>query len=209
MTKHNLSLQNLYNRLLLIFLLTFAVILCLLYYYHQRKLSHAIPANTAAFGININKNASHSQHKNLPIRLIIPGIQVNAAIEQVGITPEGAMAVPRNINNVGWYNPGPRPGERGGAVIAGHYDGENGAKGVFQNLHLLKIADKIYIEDSDGKMTLFIVKESRLYNPDADASTVFGQSDGSHLNLITCEGTWDQAQKSYSKRLVVFADAVR
>jgi hypothetical protein len=33
-----------------------------------------------------------------------------------------------------------------------------------------------------------------------------GSNDKAHLNLITCDGVWDVTKKSYSKRLVVFAD---
>lgn len=51
--------------------------------------------------------------------------------------------------------------------------------------------------------------ESRTYNP-GHADEVFHQGDdGSHLNLITCDGVWDGVEKSYSKRLVIFADIVR
>lgn len=58
-------------------------------------------------------------------------------------------------------------------------------------------------------ITSFIIFESREYNPEADAPEVFGLSDGkSRLNLITCEGTWDEESQNYSKRLVVFAEKV-
>jgi sortase A len=144
--------------------------------------------------------------KAIPQRITIPAIGVNALIQHVGLTPQGAMEVPSNTTDTGWYKLGPQPGELGSAVIDGHYDGKDGTKGVFEKLHLLKTGDKIYIKDSKGKTKLFIVRESRRYNPEADASAVFNQSNGTYLNLITCEGNWDDAQKSYSKRLVVFAD---
>ncbi|MFZ2299818.1 MAG: class F sortase [Candidatus Moraniibacteriota bacterium] len=52
-----------------------------------------------------------------------------------------------------------------------------------------------------------MVRESRSFDPDADALDVFSSDDGkAHLNLITCEGVWDKASKRYSKRLVVFTD---
>ena len=34
------------------------------------------------------------------------------------------------------------------------------------------------------------------------------RNDGNHLNLITCDGEWNEDQKTFSKRLVVFSDAV-
>jgi hypothetical protein len=40
---------------------------------------------------------------------------------------------------------------------------------------------------------------------DVPRDLVFGRSDMARLNLITCNGTWDQASKSYDKRVVVYA----
>lgn len=143
-----------------------------------------------------------------PIRLKIPKINVDAAIESIGLTPQGAMGTPKGGINVAWFNLGPRPGDNGSAVIAGHFGlWKNGKGSVFDNLYKLKKGDKLYIKDEKGTMITFVVRESRRYNPNADASDVFGSSDGkAHLNLVTCEGTWDKIRKTYSNRLIVFAD---
>lgn len=141
------------------------------------------------------------------LRLMIPSINVNAHIQHVGITQKGEMDVPSNIVDVGWYEFGTRPGEKGSAVIAGHFDGRNGEIGVFANLHKLQKGDKLYIEDEKGKSIAFMVQKITTYNP-GYADIVFNQNDSAHLNLITCGGIWDETEKSYSKRLVVFADIV-
>ncbi len=143
-----------------------------------------------------------------PVRLKIPSINVDAAIEYVGLTSKRAMEVPINSVDVGWYKLGPRPGEKGSAVIDGHFDGENGEASVFTNLYKLKQGDKLYIEDNKGITFTFVVQESRTYDS-GYSSDVFSRSDGTHLNLITCDGVWDGIKKSYSKRLVVFADIIR
>ena len=63
--------------------------------------------------------------------------------------------------------------------------------------------------DDKGTLTSFVVRESRKYNVAADATAVFISNDGkAHLNLITCNGAWDARAKTYTKRLVVFADKV-
>ncbi len=143
----------------------------------------------------------------LPIRLKIPKIKVDAAVEYVGRTPEGAMDVPKNQENVAWFELGQRPGENGTAAIAGHYGRKNNRASAFDTLYKLRKGDKIYVEDDKGEVITFVVRESRRYDPDADASDVFGSNDGrSHLNLITCEGAWDEASQSYSHRLVIFTD---
>lgn len=141
----------------------------------------------------------------LPVRLTIPAINVSAAIQYLGVTPNGIMDVPTNSTDAGWFKLGPRPGEKGSAVIDGHFDGPNGVPGVFTNLHKLKPGDKMTIEDDNGTKMTFIVRESRNYNP-GYAEEVFSRNDTAHLNLITCYGSWDSTKNSYSKRLVVFAD---
>ncbi len=144
---------------------------------------------------------------SLPVQLLIPSININTTIQQVGVSPEGVMEVPSNNLEVGWFNIGPRPGKKGSAVISGHFDGQNGEAGVFANLYKLKKGDKVSIQDNDGVTTSFVVRESRTYDP-GYAEEVFSTNDGIHLNLITCDGTWDAGQKRYSKRLVVFTDLI-
>jgi LPXTG-site transpeptidase (sortase) family protein len=143
----------------------------------------------------------------LPMRLKIPRIKVDSAIEGVGIVPDGAMDVAKDPAKVAWLDLGPRPGENGSAVIAGHYGLKDGKASVFDNLYKLRQGDKLYIEDDKGLIISFVVSESRRYDPGADASGVFNSNDGnSHLNLVTCQGVWDESAKSYSERLVVFTD---
>ena len=146
----------------------------------------------------------------LPVRLKIPGINVDSAVESVGLTPQRTMEMPKDPNNVAWFNLGTRPGEIGSSVITGHYGiWKNGKGSVFDNLHKLRVGDKLYIEDDTGTIISFVVLESRSFDPKADASTVFSSDDGkAHLNLITCEGAWNESKKSYSERLVVFTDIV-
>jgi LPXTG-site transpeptidase (sortase) family protein len=143
----------------------------------------------------------------LPIRLKIPAINVDSTVEYVGLTSNGEMGAPKDQNAVAWFKLGIRPGDKGSAVIAGHYGIKNGKASVFDDLYKLHKGDKLYIEDDKGASISFVVHEIRRYDPKADASGVFASSDGkAHLNLITCEGVWDEVSKSYPARLVVFTD---
>ncbi len=143
----------------------------------------------------------------LPTLLKIPSINVDAPVEYVGLTQDGAMDVPKDTVNVGWFNLGLRPGENGSAVIAGHFGTINNIPHVFDNLHKLHKDDKIYIEDEKGRDIIFVVREIQRYGKDEDSSSIFSSSDGkAHLNLITCAGVWNKAEKTFSERLVVFTD---
>lgn len=143
-----------------------------------------------------------------PVRLVIPAINVNSEIQYVGVSSKGEMEVPSNAFDAGWFKLGPKPGENGSSVIAGHFNGINGEAGVFYNLYKLKAGDRLYIKDDKGISITFIVKGSHTYDP-GYANDVFSPSDSAHLNLITCDGLWNGVKKSYSKRLVVFTDAIQ
>jgi len=144
----------------------------------------------------------------IPARLKIPKIKVDIALEQVGLTSQGAVDVPKGHSNGAWFNLGPRPGNIGSAVIVGHYGyWKNGTPTVFNNLSKLRKGDKLYIKDEKGIMITFVVRELRTYSPSDNTPEVFESNDGqAHLNLVTCGGVWNNVSKNYSKRLVVFTD---
>ena len=147
--------------------------------------------------------------ENIPLleNLKIPIIGVDATVESVGLTSAGAVDVPKGPSDAAWFDLGPRPGEIGSAVFVGHSGWKNGIPAVFDNLYKLNKGDKLYIESDKGVSTEFVVREIRTYGENDDASSVFISNDNkAHLNLITCEGIWNKAKKSYSNRLVVFAD---
>ena len=143
------------------------------------------------------------------MRLVIAGIGVDTTIKPVELTTSGDMAIDDSIDSVAWYRLGPEPGEPGNAVIAGHYGWRDGQAAVFNELHTLKAGDRVVVYDEASTMTTFVVRELREYSPDADATEVFRSTDGkAHLNLITCIGSWNRSQQTYTKRLVVFTDIV-
>ena len=143
-----------------------------------------------------------------PRRLRIPNLGINAAIEQVGLDSKGRMDVPRNIWNVAWYKPGYKPGERGNAVIDGHLDGPY-SPAVFWNLSKLVPGNRIYVQDDKGQEKVFEVFDVQVYPYDqAPLDRIFGASNDAQLNLITCNGTFDQKSANYDKRFVAYARLV-
>ena len=154
-----------------------------------------------------NSTTTTSAPIGIPVGLIIPAININTTIAPVGVTADGAMGVPVGPTSTTWFDLGARPGQIGSAVIAGHEGWKDGIFAIFDDLNKLQPGDKIYVVDDQGAMRTFIVQSLGIFGQDDSAITVFNSSDGlAHLNLITCEGTWNAAEKSYSNRLVVFAD---
>jgi LPXTG-site transpeptidase (sortase) family protein len=142
-----------------------------------------------------------------PVTLSIPAIHVQAAVEQVGLDKDNAMATPTKWEDVGWYMLGPKPGEPGNAVMAGHLDSKTDMA-VFWHLKDLKPGDTVTVTDDKGKERVFRVRELKEYKEDkAPIEEIFGNVSGTHLNLITCGGTWNKDAHQYDTRLVVFTDA--
>lgn len=145
----------------------------------------------------------------IPVRVKIPTIKVDAAIVPVGLTSAGAMDVPGKLSEAGWYKLGPRPGQQGSAVLAGHRSHRASVPAIFDNLRKVSPGDRLYVNDDRGNTISFVVREIKTYDKGCGAGEVFNRRDGRHLNLVTCDGRWIEAQKTFDRRLVVFADAVQ
>jgi hypothetical protein len=143
----------------------------------------------------------------IPVRLVIPAIEINASVESVGIRSDSDLATPTQHpwEDVGWYNLGPFPGERGSAVIDGHLDRPGGYPAVFWRLRDIQIGDDVQVIGSAGKALHFRVTRIAYYPPDqAPLQDIFGNLGGKYLNLITCAGDWIPGLHQTTLRLVVY-----
>lgn len=142
----------------------------------------------------------------LPVRLLIPTLDIDAAIERVSTDTEGNMATPSDPWNTAWFAPGNRPGQPGNAAIAGHVDYRNVGPVVFWDLRTLAPGAEILVVTEDGLTLRFVVHDSAYFRPEsAPLARIFGPSADVNLNVITCGGTFNPATRQYDQRLVVFA----
>ena len=142
-----------------------------------------------------------------PTQLKVDKIGVSAVIQPVGLNADGDMDIDENPVEAAWYKLGPKPGQEGSAVIAGHYGWKKNVPSVFNDLHTLVAGDEILTVGEDGKVLTFVVTRLATYAPNQDATDVFMSDDGkAHLNLVTCQGSWNNSVRTYSERLVVFTD---
>ncbi len=139
--------------------------------------------------------------------LKIPKIGVDATILDMGVTPDGAMAVPNNTIDVGWFSFGTRPGEIGSAVIGAH-NRLHSKPGIFARLGELKKGDIVSVVDVHGVSISFVVRDIHTYDAQDTNTGIFESASGVHLNLITCTGAWDSKTKTHTKRLVIFTDMI-
>ncbi len=140
-----------------------------------------------------------------PNQLIIPALDIVAHVESVGAYRTGRMRSPSNFFNVAWYQEGPRPGEAGNAVIAGHLDNALGLSGVFKDLDKLLPGDDVYVATLSGEEQHFkVVRIAEYHYTEVPINELFGTQEGINLNLVTCAGIWIKREKTYDRRLVVY-----
>lgn len=175
------------------------------------SLMGGLPATSKTSPLPSETPSSNVQGVNVsnPQTLNIQKIKVSAAVESVGQDSERRMDVPKDADNVAWYNLGVRPGERGNAVLAGHFDRVDGSPAVFYNLNSLNIGDEIEVVDASNNRFKYKVTDKKTYPTERfPLQEVFGETDRYRLNLITCEGTFNQSAQSYSHRTVIYSELV-
>jgi hypothetical protein len=167
--------------------------------------SHSWAAIDHAEGMSTPARASRVVYAR-PVRLVVPKMGLDVAIQVVGLTAGHTIAAPSGPDTVGWFSLGPRPGNEGSAVIDGHSGYADGRAAAFDDLPELGRGDVLFIEDAKGRRAMFIVRRTKVYSFDADPAEVFAPTSGRRLNLITCTGSWDVAAGTHAQRLVVFAE---
>jgi LPXTG-site transpeptidase (sortase) family protein len=200
------------SQILIVFILVPVISLCatflLLYTFAPSAVTP--PEMTYSEAKNPPSSVPDTPTVSRPQQLTIRSIDVSAAIKPAGLTSAGDMDINDNPNELAWYKFGPKPGEAGSAVIAGHYGWKNGKPAVFNELNKLVKGDEMTVKDEVGRTMVFAVTRTAAYDPNQDATDVFKSNDGTaRLNVITCQGTWSNSEQTYSKRLVIFTEFIR
>lgn len=163
----------------------------------------------------------------VPLKLQIPSLKVDAPVLGVGINPDNVMDTPRGPigdavwHTAFWYRGSGIPGESGTATFAGHVNDPLGRFEIFADLEDLKSGDLIIIHYITQNIDIYFkVDEVRTYSlqessDPAVLSRIYGAGpvagtgpkpalDGlSHLTLITCAGSIVDGQ--FDHHTVVFA----
>lgn len=139
--------------------------------------------------------------------MVIPSIEVDASIIDLGLTSDGALETPTDFDLAGWWAGGTVADEAGPTVIVGHVDDYNGPA-VFYRLQELEAGDEIIVIDDLGREQPFTVVDKALYDKTSfPTERVYGTSTTPTLRLITCGGEFDRSERSYESNWVVYAIA--
>jgi sortase (surface protein transpeptidase) len=141
-----------------------------------------------------------------PVSIEIPAVGVDAPVVPVGLLADQTMEVPA-VDQAGWYEPGPRPGEAGPAVIVGHVDSRRGPA-VFFRLQELRPGDRIVVGLDGGAARSFLVERvERQPKEDLPVGRIWNRTDRPVLRLITCGGGFDRGTGHYRDNVIVYATA--
>ncbi|UUU30352.1 class F sortase [Streptomyces sp. CA-210063] len=144
--------------------------------------------------------------RSVPVRLLIPAIEVDTPVIRLGLAPDGTVEVPPVTahDRAGWYEHSPTPGGTGPSVILGHVTVGRYGDGVFRRLARLRRGDRIEARLENGTTPEFTVDSVRtVAKADFPADEVYGNVDRPALRLITCGGP--RSGDEYRDNVIVFA----
>ena len=147
-----------------------------------------------------------------PARLVIPKIDVDAALESKTVDTDGVMPMPSGpevvaVYDMSTYHPGEdrRVGFGGNAILSGHVDYIRYGPAVFWDLSELKPGDEVEVRLDDGTVYHYAVVWNEKW-PEGDIpwDRVFEMNGRDTVTLLTCAGSWDG--QNYSDRRAVRAE---
>jgi hypothetical protein len=155
----------------------------------------------------------------VPVRLSIPSIDVDAAVESRGTVryenaftgqPVTGFGVPESMATTSWWSDGPQPGSGQMAVVLGHQNAAGPA--VFNRLEELRPGDRMTLTDADGAVLTLEVLGEPLTGLDKATSALADALNGhpaeAGLALVTCGGEYDPEAQASEDNTVVFASVV-
>ena len=118
-----------------------------------------ITIGTLESGLNPPQSIKNPSLAGLPRRLIIPSLNIDTAVEHVGLNHNGNLKVPSTYHTVAWYEKGAAPGSMGTAVIVGHKDNGLGLDAVFGKLNKITVGSEIQVLDNNARCHILQIHE--------------------------------------------------
>lgn len=140
-----------------------------------------------------------------PVRLRIPSIAVDAAVGRVGTAADGTVEVPTRWEDIGWFDEGVRPGDKGPAVLLGHVDSKAGPA-VFARLPQVAVGATVEVIGDGGGTTRWRVERIEQHPKEQfPTEAVYLPTLRPELRLVTCGGVFDRSTGHYRDNIVVHA----
>lgn len=146
-----------------------------------------------------------------PEKIEIPSINASGDISTaLGLNPDGSMETPlvEFPELGGYFRFAPLPGLVGPAVVIAHVDG-NHKEGLFFRLKNVKNGDLVKITRTDGSVLTFKIYDTKQVSKSAfPADSVYANTAGPEIRLVTCTGQFDREARSYVDNFIAFGKLV-
>ena len=142
-----------------------------------------------------------------PVALAVPALDVEAPVDPVGVRDDGQMAIPDDVDRVGWYRFGPVPGGEGSAVLAGHVDDREQGLGELAPLREAEVDAEVLVTDAAGDPTRWrVVSREQVDKQALPVDRLFAREGPPRLVLVTCGGEFLPELGGYESNVVVVAE---
>ncbi|MEU3844617.1 class F sortase [Streptomyces sp. NPDC028635] len=145
-----------------------------------------------------------------PVRVRIPAAGVDTSpVLELGLAADGTVQVPSvaQADRIGWYREGVTPGQRGPAVLIGHFDTVKGPA-VLKDVARVRPGDTITVDRADGSTAVFAVRSlQQVDKRHFPTQRVYGDTTRPELRVITCGG--DLRAGHRPDNIILYADLVR
>jgi hypothetical protein len=141
-----------------------------------------------------------------PVRVVVGGSPIDMPVVPVGIEDNGAMVLPDNHVELGWYRYGPAPGApEGAAVVAGHVDTLTEVTPMAR-LKDVPPGTEVTVERADGSVLRYRTEVVELvHKRSLEDADLFRRTGGPVLHLVTCGGEWLEEIGDYEDNVVLRA----
>jgi Sortase domain len=142
-----------------------------------------------------------------PTRVRVASRGIDARVYSVDIdTRSGALAIPKDIDRVGWWRDGAAPGSANGAILlAGHIDSAKQGAGAFYSMKNARRGDTVSVTSDDGKVRNYRITTMLRVRKAALPASIYSRTGRRRLVLVTCGGPFNTANGHYRDNLIVTA----
>ncbi|MET4079656.1 LPXTG-site transpeptidase (sortase) family protein [Janibacter sp. UYMM211] len=141
-----------------------------------------------------------------PTSVSVPELDATLPVRPVGVDTTGAMSIPEDPRQAGWYKFGSAPGQDGATVITAHVDTKELGPGPLARLDTLSKGDAVTVRTSAGTTTYRVREVVLARKTELDLDALFRRSGRPALHLVTCGGAFDPKTGHYEDNVVAIAD---
>ncbi|WP_154579574.1 MULTISPECIES: class F sortase [Arthrobacter] len=176
----------------------------------QQSAPSSPTASSPAAGIPIRQASPEAEEAiPAPVRVQVEGTGIDLEVVPVGVEDNGAMTIPDNHVQAGWYRYGPAPGaDAGSSVLAAHVDSQTEVLPI-AGLKDVAPGTKVTVTREDGSTVVYRTQQvENIAKRSLDGHRLFDRTGDHLLKLVTCGGQWLDTENDYEDNVVLTATPV-